>query len=281
MNNGGPTNTLRLGRLVKDYKKSTASVAKVIIVSLISAVIALLFFTGSVSNARSKDLAGTIALAIIGLLFLLPPVFGIYMLIRGRGASLSLYQNGLIYRRGGKEFITAWDEIGSYIQETACHITRKDGEVIEFGLNIKEANEVAYKIQEETLKIMLPQVKAAILNGSSVQFKGLKPADKAPLGQALDNFMRAFSGFTVDARGITEIDGGGRIDWSAVTDFGMRTEQMGAASRQRNMIDVFFVQDDSKVFLTRYGLLENAHVLVALCGEMVPAKQAKAAASHS
>jgi hypothetical protein len=270
--NNRPTSTLKLGRLVKEYKRSSANIAKVIIASSVSAAIAALFFTGAVSSAMSKDIAGTIALSIIGLLFLLPPFAGIYMLLRGRGASLSLYENGLIYRRGGKEFITAWDEIASYIQETACRITKKDGEVIEFGLNIKDADEVAQKIQDETLRIMLPEVKTAILNGSSVQFKGLKPAEKAPLGKALDTFMRAFSGFTVDGRGIAESDGGRRLEWSAVTDFGIGTEQMGAG-RGRRMIDVFFVQDADAMFRTRYGLLENAHVLVALCAEMTNLKK--------
>src|SRR5260221_429839 len=101
MSNAKPINTLKLGRLVKDYQRSTANVAKVIIASLVSGAIAALFFAGVVSSAMSKDLAGMIVLAIIGLLFLLPPFFGIYMLVRGRGASLSLYENGLIYRRGG------------------------------------------------------------------------------------------------------------------------------------------------------------------------------------
>src|SRR2546430_6370184 len=261
MSDSKPTNSLKLGRLVKDYQRSSANVAKVIIASLISFAIAALFFAGSVSNAMSGSIAGTIVLSIVGLLFLLPPFFGIYTLIRGRGASLSLYENGLIYRRGGKEFMTAWDEIASYIQETACRITKKNGDVIEFGLNIKDADEVAQRIQDETLRIMLPQVKAAALGGSSVQFKGLKPAEKAPLGAALDNFMRAFSGFTVDSRGIAEIDGNQRIEWDAVTDFGVGEEQMGSG-RGRRMIDVFFVQDANTTFRTRYGLLENAHVLL-------------------
>jgi hypothetical protein len=279
MKNDQPANTLRLGGLVKDYKRSAANFAKVVIVSLISAAIAALFFAGSVSNAMSGNVAGTIGLSIFGLLFLLPGFLGTFMLLRGRGASLSLYENGLIYRRGGKEFSTAWDEIDSYIQETACRITRKDGEVIEFGLNIKDANEVAQKIQGETLRIMLPQVKTALDNGSSVQFKGLKPAEKAPLGKALDNFMRAHSGFTVDARGITENDEGKRIEWSDITDYGIGTEQMGSAGRSSNKIDVFFVQDANSIFRTRYGLLGNAHVLLALCDEMAAYHRDKAVAS--
>ena len=48
------------------------------------------------------------------------------------------------------------------MQETACRITKKDDEVIEFGFNIKGADEVAQRIQDETLKRMLPQVKATI-----------------------------------------------------------------------------------------------------------------------
>src|SRR3979409_2356731 len=103
-----PTNTLRLGKLIKDYERSSASVAKGIVVSLICAGIAALFFTGAIVDTQN-GLAAKIGVSVIGPLFLLPPFFGIYMLIRGRGASLSLYENGLIYRRGGKEFMTAWD----------------------------------------------------------------------------------------------------------------------------------------------------------------------------
>jgi hypothetical protein len=268
MSRDEPANTAKLGQLVKEYKKSSANVAKVIVASLVSGLIAALFFTGSISNAAAKDLAGTIALSIIGLLFLLPPAFGVYMLMRGRGARLFLYDNGLIYRGGGQEVTTAWDEIASYLQETACRITKQDGAVIEFGLNIQDANEVVQKIQEETLRVMLPRARTTIRNGSSIQFKGLTPAENAPLGKALNNFMKALSGFTVDARGIAEIDSGKRIEWSAVTDFGIDTERMGASRRESNLVDVFFIQDGNNRFRTRYGLLENAHVLVALCGEM-------------
>lgn len=60
MNNGKPTNTLKLGRLVREYKRSSANVAKVTIASLVSAAIAALFFTGVVSSvgAESVDAGG-------------------------------------------------------------------------------------------------------------------------------------------------------------------------------------------------------------------------------
>ena len=156
------TNTLRLGRFLKEYKGSAGGIAKLIIIAAICLGIAALFFVGAASEARSHEFGGMVVLSIIGLLFLALFLFGICMLFRSRGACLNLYENGLSFRRAGKESTTTWDEIDSYMQETACRITKKDGEVIEFGFNIKGADEVAQRIQDETLKRMLPQVKATI-----------------------------------------------------------------------------------------------------------------------
>ncbi len=272
MNDGAAVNTLRLGMLVKEHKKSTAHVVKLVGVSLISALVAAFFFVGSLS---SNDRAGRISLAIPGVLFLLPVLAGIYMLFRGRGATLSLHENGLAYARAGKKWTTTWDEIESYIQETACRITKKDGEVIEFGKNLQGAVEVAQRIQEETLNRMLPQARARILSGSSVQFKGWKPFEKVPLGSAVGNFALAFSGFTVDAEGIAPIDGGeNRIAWKDVTDFGIGKETLGTGPR-RTPVDVFYVADKNQSVRTRLGLLANAHLLLALCAEMTNLEDAQ------
>ncbi len=258
--------TLKLGRLVKEYRKSSANVAKVIIVSLISVAIASFFFLGAFS--MSNDLAGRIVLSIVGLFFLLPALFGVYMLVRGRGATLSLHENGLLYRRGGKESAITWDEIDSYAQETNCRIAKKDGEIIEFGLNIDGVDEVATKIQEETSKRMLPRMKAAILNGQSIEFKGVK----LPV---LSNVARAYSGFYVDAEGISTMDGGERIVWQDVTEFGVTEGQIGSSNRAHSKIDLFFIQDQNKSFETRLGLLENAHVLLAICDELITSPKSK------
>src|SRR5678816_3101842 len=106
----------QLGRAIKDYKKSSASVVKVTVVSLVSALIAAFFFVGAFSG-NDPSLAQQIVLSIVGLLFTLPVILAIVLLIRGRGASLSLHENGLIYRSGGKQAATTWDEIDSYLQE--------------------------------------------------------------------------------------------------------------------------------------------------------------------
>ncbi len=188
---------------------------------------------------------------------------GIYQLFRLGGVSLSLYENGLIYRRRGRDFTTTWDEIDSYIQESACRITKKDGQVIEFGSSIEGVDEIAQEIQEQTLQRMLPQMKAAILDGSSVQFKGLKPFENRLPGKPLNNFTFAFSGFSVDAQGITEMDSGNHIAWKNVKDYGIGQEKMG-----RMTVDAFFIQDDKARFRTRLGLLSNAHILLALCAQM-------------
>jgi hypothetical protein len=188
---------------------------------------------------------------------------GIYQLFRLRGVSMSLYENGLVYRRGSRTFTTSWDQIDSYIEGSACRITKKDGQVIEFGLSIEGVDEVAQEIQTQTLQRMLPQVKAAILNGGSAQFEGLKPFQKKLPGQALSNFAFAFAGFSVDQQGITALEGGQRIAWADVTDYGIRQEKMG-----RVMVDVFFIQDAATILLTRLALLSNAHILLALCAEM-------------
>lgn len=262
---------LNLGSLVKDYQGSRAQIIKILIVALISGGVALIFFTAAVLDTQN-GLAGKIGFSVIGALFSLPVIVGAYTLLKSRGVSVSLYENGLVYRRAGKEFVTTWNEIASYMQETACRITKKDGEMIEFGANIRGADEVAQRIQAETLKIMLPQVKATILQGSSVQFKGVRPGAKIPLGKTLDQFAAATSGFTVDAGGITSIDGGNRVAWKDATGFGVAEEVMARGKAGKHTVNVFFIQDGNVGLRTRLGLLENAHVLLALCGEMVTLK---------
>ena len=251
------------GKLVKEYKLSIARVRELIIILLIGASFASCFLVAAISDPSTGELVNRIALSFWGLVFLLPVILVIRELLRLRGVSLSLYENGLVYRRRGQVFSTTWDEIDSYRQESACRITKKDGQFFEFGLSIQGADEVADTIQEQTLQLMLPQVKAAIQNGGSVEFKGLQPLARAPLGSHLDKFARAFSGFTVDANGITDIDEGKRIAWKDVTDYGIAQEKMG-----RLPVDVFFIKDANTCFRTRYGLLANAHVLLALCDEM-------------
>lgn len=262
---------LRLGRLVKDYQGSRAQIIKVVIVAVISGGIALIFFTAAVLDTQN-GLAAKIGFSVIGALFSLPVIVAAYRLLKNRGASLSLHENGVVYRRAGREFVTTWDEIASYMQETACRIAKKDGDVIEFGVNIQGADEVAQRIQDETLKRLLPQVKAAILQGSSVQFKGLRPGEKIPLGKTLDQFAAASSGFTVDAGGITANDGGNRVAWKDATGFGVAEEVMARSRARKHTVSVFFIQDCNVGLRTRLGLLENAHVLLALCGEMVTLK---------
>lgn len=260
------TNTLALGNLIKEYKGSRSSRARIVVVSLVCVLISSIFFLSAAVSVGRKEWGGVVGFSIIGSVFFLPVLVAIYVMFHGRGASLRLYEHGLSFSRGGKESSTAWDEIESYMQETACRITKKDGEVIEFGQGLTEADEIAQKIQEETLKLMLPQVKLAIRNGSSVEFKGWKPADKIPLGKGLSNYMEAHSGFTADANGITEIDGGARILWQDITDFGISEETRGP--RIQLPVNVLYITDANQTFRTRYGLLRNAHVLLALCAEM-------------
>jgi hypothetical protein len=233
-------------------------------VSLFSALIGAMFLGVWFSN---ESLGHKIGLSVPGALFLLPPLAGAYVMLRGRRASIAVYEHGLIYQRGNSELATKWDDIDSYLQETAVQITKKNGEVIEFGLNIEGATEVAAKIEAETLRVMLPKVKAAIAHGSRVQFAGMKLAENLPLGNAFDNFIRASSGFTVDQNCITENESRDQIAWKDVTSFGIGEQQMGMGAG-RTPIDVFVVQSAQKSFETRLGLLRNAHVLAALCEEM-------------
>src|ERR1700694_2567407 len=95
------TNNLRLGNFIKEYKSSGASRARLIVVSLVCVLISSIFFLGALSEAEHKEWGGMVALSIIGSIFLLPLLAAIYVSIRGRGASLSLYEHGLSFRRGG------------------------------------------------------------------------------------------------------------------------------------------------------------------------------------
>jgi hypothetical protein len=110
---------------------------------------------------------------------------------------------------------------------------------------------------------MLPQVKSAIQTGSHVEFNSLPLFEGKPLGKKLDRFAYASKGFSVDARGITSIDTGQAIPWENITDFGVTRQNMG-----RLPVEVLYIQSATARLLSRYGLLQNAHVLLALCAEM-------------
>jgi Family of unknown function (DUF6585) len=262
MQNATAANHPELGKLVNEYKLSKARVKQLIFISGFSAAMASCFFLPVVFE-RNSDPTTKIGVSIVGLFCSIPMFAGIYQLFRLRGVSLSLYENGFIFQKRGTISLTTWDEIDSYIQESACRITKKSGEVIEFGHSIEGVEEVADAIIEQTLQRMLPQVRATIQNGSSVQFKGLKPFKNRLPGKPLNNFAFAFTGFSVNQFGITDLDGGNFIAWRDVKDYGITQEKMG-----KYAVDVFFIMDDRIRFHTRLGLLSNAHVLLALCGEM-------------
>jgi hypothetical protein len=111
-----------LGKPIKEYQSSTKSFLKVAILSLISLGIAALCFSGAFGANAGWD--RKIVFSIIGLLFLTPVAAGIYVIFTRRGSSASLYENGLVYRMGGKEFSTTWDQIASLIVSTACRVEK-------------------------------------------------------------------------------------------------------------------------------------------------------------
>jgi hypothetical protein len=82
--------------------------------------------------------------------------------------------------------------------------------------------------------------------------------------------MEAHSGFTVDQNGVTEIDGGGRSLWQDITDFGISAETRGP--RIQIPVNILYIAGANHSFRTRYGLLPNARVLLALCAEMTVEK---------
>ena len=262
MNDFTTTNPSELGIPVKEYKLSPARIRQLILLIFLSAGMATVCWVPAIFELN-ESLTTRVGISILGLFVALPMFVGIYQLFRLGGVSLSLFENGFIYRRHGREFKTSWDEIDSFIQESACRITKKDGEVIEFGLAIEGVDEIVEEIREQTLQRMLPQTRKAILDGSSILFRGLHPFGKWSPGRVLNNFAFASSGYTVDSQGITDLDGKNRIAWKDVKSYGIRQEKMG-----RMPVDVFVIQAEKDCFQTRSGLLSNAHVLLVLCAEM-------------
>jgi len=142
-----------LGNLLKEYKRSGKTFVGVLIIILICSLITLFLFWGAFGPNRRLD--QRIVLSILGLFISLPAVFGTYMLITRRGSYVALYENGLIYRRGGKEFGTRWDDIASLTESTACRIEGKNGESFDLGHNVEGFDEIADILREETLQRML------------------------------------------------------------------------------------------------------------------------------
>lgn len=252
-----------LGKTIKEFQGSTQSVAKVLIVSAICLLISGLIFSGAF--AKNAGLDQKIVLSILGLVFLLPPGFGIYMLITRRGSSVTLYEKGLVYRMGGKEFNALWEEIVTLTESTASRIEKKNGETFNLGQNVAGYDEIALKLREETLNRMLPKAKEAIARGSILAFKGLKAEGKVPLGQALPDVLLGGGTFLVDAKGIQLENNETKIAWPEVSDFGIR---QGEGTRAR--FAFLFIEGRGQSFQMNYAALPNAHLLMALCVELTP-----------
>jgi len=252
-----------LGNPVKEYKRSGKSFVKVLIISLACLLIAGLIFSGAFGE--NKGLDQRIVLTILGLVFLLPPAFGFYALITRRGSSLSLYENGFVYRMAGKEYAVTWDDISSLTESTACRIESRNGEGFDLGRNVEGYDEIADKIRAETLNRMLPKAMASIEGGANLSFKGLKEAGKIPGGKVLPDTLVGGGSFTVDAVGITSAKDGTEIAWRDVEDFGIR---QGEGRRDR--FSFFFIEDGSHTFQMNYGALANAHLLLGICVEKTP-----------
>lgn len=266
-----PGDDLRLGRLEREYKRSRAGVVKLLLVTLVFGLVAVFIFSGVFSRQMANDWAGKIVLSILGALLSLPALAGWYALLRGRGSSVRLYENGLLYRRGGQEFSATWDEIASYTEHAACRIEKKDGAAFDFGTNVEGYAEVADVIKEETLRLMLPAARAALLKGANLEFKGLRADETSPAGKLLNRTILGGAGFTLDADGIAAVEEGQRIAWSDVVDFGVTEAPYGRSK------ELFFSISAPHVsWQMRYGTLPNAHLLLALCAEMVKAKQNRA-----
>jgi hypothetical protein len=252
--------TLRLGAMLKEYRPAAGAVRKVLWIALFCVCISAVIVCGVVSEAQSREWGGVVALSVIALVFLSPAMLGGYVLFQGRGARVAVHERGFTFHRGSKDSSVLWSEIESYIVATAARVVTKSGEVVELGGGIEGIDEIAQTIWDQTLKLMLPQLKAVLMSGSNAEFKGWKLG-----GKFLASYMGARSGFTVDALGITEKDTGRRILWSAVTGYEVAEETLGTSQMP---IRVFRITDLTQTFATRADLLSNAHVLLALCQEL-------------
>lgn len=230
-----------LGKPVAEFKRSRASFTKVLVVSLICLLISAFIFSGAF--AKNAGLDQKIVLSILALVFMIPPVFGFYMLFTRRGSSVTLHENGLVYRMGSKVFATTWDDVASVTQTTASRIEKKNGEAFDLGQNVEGYAEIELKLREETLSRMLPQAKSEIERGRTVSFPG----------------------FILDSRGIQLEKDGTKLAWPQVEDFGVRQGEGNLAR-----FEYFYIQGPEHEFEVNYGVLPNAHLLLALCEGMTP-----------
>ena len=252
-----------LGKPIQEYRRSSKAFVKIALLSFFSLGIAALCFSGAFGENAGWD--KKIVFSILGLLFLTPVAAGVYMLFTRRGSSATLYENGLVYRMGGKEFGTTWEDISSLMESTACRIEKKNGETFDLGRNVEGYEEIAKKIHEETLKRLLPKAKAVLDRGGSFSFQGLKSAGKIPLGKALPDSLVGGGSFSVDSKGITLIEEDTKIAWSEVVDYGLRQGE----GRRAGFV-FFFIEDGNRTFQMNYGALSNAHLLLAICAERIP-----------
>lgn len=248
-----------LGKALQEFKRSRGAFFKLALLSFIPAGIAALIFYGAFFG-KGIDLAGRIVLGILGTFISLPAIIGIYMMISRRGSAVTIFENGLVYRYGTKEFVASWDDIAGLAEGTACRIELKNGDGFDMGNNVAGFDDVAQLLHEETLSRMLPKMNGIIDRGGNVIFNGIKVDESVLFSKALNKTLLNAPGFTVDMKGIHLTDSEHRIAWEDVIEFGIRQGE-GRNSR----FFYFFVGDSKNEFKMNYAALLNGHVLLKIC----------------
>jgi hypothetical protein len=256
-----------LGKCLAEYKTSAGGFAKVVIMMLVSFAVAAGLFSVSIGGAH-EALGGRIVLFVLGLLFSLPGLLGVYGLSRGRKNALRFHERGIAIHKAGQEKRIAWDEIASYSDGAFLVIETKGGDAIDFGMDgLANASEVVPRLREEvTIRRALQRLRATIRDGKTVEFEGLDAeAETAePMGRGV--FV---TGFTLDAKGIAPSNAKQPIPWAEITACGT------AEAKTKGKVPVattwVLLRTTSGNYRALIDPVSERDALTALCKELSPA----------
>jgi hypothetical protein len=111
------------------------------------------------------SLGQRIGLSVLATVWSFVPAVGVYTLVKG-GTSVNLHERGLaLFRRGEPPRTTTWEEIASYTEFNHFRIVKKNGEILVVSDGIDGYIDVGERLQQETLRCLLPPAKAVLAAG--------------------------------------------------------------------------------------------------------------------
>jgi hypothetical protein len=136
------------------------------------------------AGATSSDIGGTIALILVGVLFVAAGVYLVYRVLAALGTRIQLFEGGFSVTQRGKTTTGAWNDVSQITQQIirqtyygipiwtsfTYKLQLNNGEKLRFTETIGKVREMGETMQRQITQALTPRALQALQSGASLPF---------------------------------------------------------------------------------------------------------------